>query len=322
MNNKEKYKAAMSGVRHSDEATEKIFEMTVDKRQTKKHTFKRLASAALALAILIGGGFGVNQIVYDRTNPNDTNPGIVESESNPLTVMVAYAGEYKQVSDITADSMNEQQIFYSIHYADIEDKEAVSKAKALFDKDKSTVLDNAQELSNEGYTARGGSGSQGCWSSEKDKETAILYTVRGGGFALNLDDYSNVKSLTFENNSAYGNLVFDCLKTWQALEENVEQNGTGMGIIDGHKFTITGEELMASQDSKMYEGGTKHKVNKGYNLNWEPSDELYNTIGNDLNFDLSQIKDTITFTVEFDDGTVKTASINLFFDSDGYMHFE
>ena len=39
MSNREMYKAAMSGVRHSDEATEKIFEMTVDKRQTKKETF-------------------------------------------------------------------------------------------------------------------------------------------------------------------------------------------------------------------------------------------------------------------------------------------
>lgn len=52
------------------------------------------------------------------------------------------------------------------------------------------------------------------------------------------------------------------------------------------------------------------------------TDDVYQAIGNDLNFDLSQIKDTITFTVNFDDGTVKTASINLFFDSDGYMHFE
>ena len=59
MSNREMYKSAMSGVRHSYEATEKIFEITVDKRQTKKHTFKRLASATLALAILVGGGFGV-----------------------------------------------------------------------------------------------------------------------------------------------------------------------------------------------------------------------------------------------------------------------
>lgn len=72
----------------------------------------------------------------------------------------------------------------------------------------------------------------------------------------------------------------------------------------------------------MYSCGIKHIVNKGYFLNWEMSDELEYAIGKDPYFDLSQIKDTIKFTAEFNDGTVKSASINLYFDSNGYMHFE
>lgn len=52
------------------------------------------------------------------------------------------------------------------------------------------------------------------------------------------------------------------------------------------------------------------------------SDELEYAIGRNPYFDLSQIKDIIKFTVEFNDGTVKSASINLYFDSNGYMHFE
>lgn len=305
MNNREIYKNAMSGVHHSDDAIERIFEMTVDKKVRKNHTIKRLASVALAFAVFVGGGFGTKAIVR------------INKENQPLTVMVAYADEF-----IKAGSKNEQEVFYSIHYADINDKDAVSSAKSLHDKDKYAVLNNAEKLGNKGYTASGGSGLEGCWSSEKNKETAIMYTVRGGSFALSLDDYSNVKSFIVENESIYGYLNFECQKTWNELEKDVENNGTGLGIIEGHKFELTGEELTASQDSKVYEGGTKHKVNKGYNLNWEPSDELYNAIGNDLDFDLSQIKDTITFTVEFNDGTIKTASLKLYFDSDGYMHFE
>lgn len=311
MKNKELYKDIMSNVQPSKRSVERIFDMTVDKKKSPKGLmFKRLASAALALALLVGGGFGANAIVQSQ------------KDSNSLSVMVAYAGEYKSISDIKAGSTNEQSVFYSIHYADIENKEAVKNAKALFDKDQSTVSSQADELGDQGYTASVGTHSESVWSSEKDKETAIIYTVRGGSFALDLDDYSNVKTFTVENSNKLANLVFDCQKSWEALEKDVDNGVTRLGITGGHKFTLTGDELRASQDSKQYEGGTKHIVNKGYWLSWDASGELTNAIGNDLNFDLSQIKDTITFTVEFNDGTVKTASINLYFDSDGYMHFE
>lgn len=311
MNNREKYKAAMSGVHHSDEATEKIFEMTVDKRQTKKHTFKRLASAALALAILIGGGFGVNQIIYDRINPDDTNPGIIESESNPLTVMVAYAGEYKQVSDITAGSMNEQQIFYSIHYADITDDIASTEAERLYESEKAKLEKDMENLSNQGHSAVLQSGKSTV-DSIKGEATVKVYVLSGGAVALNTDDYSNVKNMTISNTSKYGELYFNYVT-------NKEKDGVQQ---IGNKISVSGKELRKSQASKMFECGTSTTVNKGYDLFWGITNDVYQAIGNDLNFDLSQIKDTITFTVEFDDGTVKTASINLFFDSNGYMHFE
>lgn len=317
---RKEYKKTMSGIHPSEQAIERIMDMTNRKRSSKNVFIKKIVSATLAFAILVGSGVGINQFVSNKEPV--TNTPVVQSNINPLSVMVAYAGEYKPISEIKAGSKNEQQIFYSIHYADIENKDDVNKAKALFDKDKNDVLTQVEALGNEGFTASGGSGSGGCWSSEKDKETGILYTVRGGSFALDLDDYSNVKTFTVENSGKYGTLVFDCKKTWNTLEDDVANNGTGLGIMEGNKFSFTGAELKESQDSKTYEGGTKHIVNKGYNLNWEPSDELYNSIGNDLNFDLSQIKDTITFTVEFNDGTVQTAILNLYFDSDGYMHFE
>lgn len=94
-------------------------------------------------------------------------------------------------------------------------------------------------------------------------------------------------------------------------------------IPQDHEFILTGDELRYSYNSRYGEMGLgRHKVCKGYWLTWEISDELVSAISENPDFDLSQIKDTITFTVEFNDGTVKTASLNLYFDSDGYMHFE
>ena len=312
MSNRETYKTAMSGVRHSDDAIERIFNMTVDKKKPNgKQIIKRIASAALALALLVGSGFGVNQIVNDRIKQDDTKPAVVKNESNPLTVMVAYAGEYKQVSDIKAGSMNEQQIFYSIHYADITDEKAVANAERLYESDRTKLENDMDALSNKGHSAVLHSGKSTV-DSTKGEAAAKVYVLSGGAIALNIDDYSNVKNMTAGNISKYGELDFNYVT-------KAKSNGTQQ---IGNKISISGNELRESQESSAYECGTSPAVNKGYELFWSITDDVYKAIGNDLNFDLSQIKDTITFTVEYNDGTVQTASLNLYFDSDGYMHFE
>lgn len=311
MNNRERYKSAMSGVHHSNDAIERIFDMTVDKKSSRKNTFKRLASATLALAILVGSGFGVNQIVNDKIKQDDTKPNIVQSESNPLTVMVAYAGELETPKEfeMKAGSENKQQLFYSLHFADINDEKALAKLEEIFEKDKSTVSSSAQGVSDEGYSTTIIT-SSGAFCDANEKVTVKYHAVKGGSIALSLDDYTDVKSFCVKNNSEYGQLYL-----------NYKVDGKTKSNF-GNNLSISGDDLRNSQDSKIFECGTIHKVNKGYELHWDYTQELYNEIGNNPDFDLTQVKDTITFTVEFNDGTTQSASLNLYFDSNGYMHFE
>lgn len=325
MKNKENIKNTFSNIRPSDECTERIFAMTIDnKKASKDLTFKRLASVALALGILVSGGIGVNQVVSKNNQPIDKDKpsAVIQSDLNPLSVMVAYADDYKPVSEITAGSMNDQQIFYSIHFADINDKASMDNAKKQFEEDYNNVTINADKLGDKGFSAAIGKSSGGIYSSKDEKEVGKFYTVRGGAFALNLDDYTDIKSFTVENESKYGELHMACQTKYDNFDDAFNDALDAIQHKIGNKITLTGQELRNSKNCGMFEGGTIHKVNKGYCLNWNTSYELYDAIGNNLNFDLSQIKDTITFTVEFNDGTVKTASLNLYFDSDGYMHFE
>lgn len=309
MSNKEIYKNAMSGVRHSDDTIERIFDMTVDKKSKKGLTFKKIASVALALAILVGSGVGINQIVSNKEPV--TNTSVAQSNINPLSVMVAYAGEYKQVSDIKAGSMNDQQIFYSIHYADITDENASAEAERLYELDKTKLENDMDALSNQGHSSVLQSGKSTV-NSIKGEATVKVFVLSGGIIALNTDDYSNVKNMTISNTSKYGELYFNYVT-------RKEKDGAQQ---IGNKISISGKELRESQASKGYECGTSPTVNKGYELFWGITDDVYKAIGNDIKFDLSQIKDTITFTVEYNDGTIQTANLNLYFDSDGYMHFE
>lgn len=317
MNNRELYKDAMSGVHHSDDAIERIFDMTVDKKKVNTATlFKRLASGALAFAVLVvGGGFGAHAIIENG------------KANKPLTVMVAYAEDNGKLS---FGSKNDQPLFYGIYLAPYDDPKACEEAKARFGADKTKVLnqlDNKAEDSSGSY----GSGGLQCYNIEQEKETAYCYTLEGGSFELDLEDYTDVKSFKVNNESEYGLLHFEHADPkWYGKVYNDESEIPEEFIeylkehpSEDHEFTLTGDEIRFSQNTGDYNcGRRKYETNKGYFLTWLPSEELGYAIGDNPHFDLSQIKDTITFTLEYNDGTVKTASLNLYFDRDGYMHFE
>lgn len=321
MSNRDIYKDAMSGVRHSDDAVERIFDMTVDKKKlNSKQIFKRIGASALALAILAGGGFGVNQIVSSKVSDSDSKTVSAENYSNPLSVMIVYADEYElpEEFEMSCGNLNKQPVFYSIHCADANDEKAVSQLEELYEKDINEVESTMDKLQGEGYSSTASSGKS-TLNSKSGEINSKMYVVTGGEFALSLDDYSNVKRMTIKNSSEYGQLVVHYVKGDESSKKTVNER---LKSIVGNKVKISGDDLRNSQKSKVFECGTKHKVNKGYSLSWDITTELTEAVGNDFNFDLSQIKDTITFNVEFNDGTVQTVSLNLYFDSDGYMHFE
>lgn len=309
MNNKKKFKGTFSNLFPSDECMEKIFDMTSSNKYSKNQIFRRIVSATLALAVLVGGGYGATQFFND----NDKQTKIVSNvsqNSNPLSVMVAYAGEeYKSLSELKAGNMYEQGLFYSIHFADINDTKALENAEKLYSSDKAKLEKELDALSEQGYSGVI-QGARSVINSVKGEATVRVNILMGSAIALNIDDYSVVKKVTIKNESDYGELYFNYATKSQKNRKE----------IIGNNISVSGKELEISQASKIFECGTKNPINKGYRLFWGVTDNLYKSIGQNLNFDLTQIKDTITFTVEFNDGEIQTARLNLYFDSDGYMH--
>lgn len=320
--NYENYKSTYSQLRPSDESIERALNMTQKREHGFTVSFKRLAAGLLALVLLISGGFGVNY-AFQKNN-----------KANEFGVVVAYAstGDYVKVG-----SENKQKLFYGLYLAPADDKEEADRVEKRWRADYEAIREEFDKLGDEGYSASisGGAGGHPCYNSD-GKEVAMLRSLQAGYFALSLDDYSDVKTFKVENNSKYGYLEFDYLghleKMFEMGTDGYYEEGyepTDQDSLDfygwGHSFEISGDELRRSQQSDTYAGGMKPEieVNKGYRLSWIPSLEFENeVIPADPHFDLSQIQDTITFTVTFNDGTVKTASLDIQFDSDGYMHFE
>ena len=59
---------------------------------------------------------------------------------------------------------------------------------------------------------------------------------------------------------------------------------------------------------------------KRYSVTWFPSDGARKMIEQDPTLKPSQFRDTITFTITYKDGTVKTAQVDISFDDEGYAY--
>ncbi|MDE6386133.1 MAG: hypothetical protein K2L36_08350, partial [Eubacterium sp.] len=165
-------------------------------------------------------------------------------------------------------------------------------------------------------------------------DNGMLRTLNTSNLVLNLNNYSNVKDITIENASKYGELQFSYVteNTGEIFSEteNLTVFTTPLGEEDavyaskyicGNKISVTGEELQFSKNMGLYSMGIgKHEINKGYEFSWDISNALYRELEKDINFDLTKITDTITFTVNYLDGTTESTIVNISFDSDGYMH--
>lgn len=323
MNNKDNYKETFSAFTPSDTAVEKVFELTTDKKKkASNRTFRRIAAAALAFVLIIGGGFGVNSAVSRRN-----------AVSDKLGVMVAMAGEKELIQ---AGQKNEQAVFYGIYVADLNDKQACEDAKNRWNSDKNKQRDMAEKLGSNHITAGVKSGNGEAYNKKLEKYTATMYTLSAGNFVLSLSDYTYVKDITIENTSEYGKIYVEYWNNYYNLSEMDmriysevfdEESGGFYDVKeysfggDDEKIILTKDDLMFSIDNGFGSYDTADgEVKKGYTVSWEPSEYLNCSIGENAAFDLSQIKDTIIFTVNYEDGTSEQASVSLAFDSDGYMH--
>lgn len=300
MNNRETYKTAMSGVRHSDDAIERIFDMTVDKKKTSlKLTYKHLTAAALALVLFIGGGFGINHFT---------------NKSDGLTVLVAYADD----GEIKVGSASSQKIVKGLYFAPADDEKACEKQHQKAIKDYNGYKIDFEELDSEigPYMFTGVGTYDIC--DENGKVIAMLYTSTAGNIVASKTDYTNVKSFTVENESEYALLQFEYAGLSDILENQTENDvdeEIPYAEFINHKFTLTGDELRKSQE----EWG-----HYGYFLEWRSIPEVYYYPVNNISADFkaSDIKDKITFTFENNDGSIETASVIITFDDYGHMHLE
>lgn len=128
-------------------------------------------------------------------------------------------------------------------------------------------------------------------------ENIIFIETMANSIKLDLADKENIKAINVKNSSEWGYVEYYDSK----LIESEQEEGKTTWIPHGNEITITAEQY--HQDS----GG----------FHWRNSYKLDNAIDDNPDIPLSTFKDTITFTVEYNDGSKEIGVIDVVFDDEG-----
>lgn len=299
MNNKENFKGTFSNLSPSDECMEKICNIATENKKVKGFVgYKRLASAMLAFAILVtGSGLGANAVIKNKKS------------NQSFGVIVAYADEQVKIIRGTR-----QKVRNGLYFAPADDEKECEKQYKKAKKDYNEMRKEIEGFDeNEPYQLRGILQTDIC--DENNNVQGKLYSTQSGFFVADVNDFTNVKSMTVENKSPDGFIQLE----WSGLsdllenqkEETVDKDNP-YSLFINHKLTLTGDQLRESQNSF---------GKYAYEVIWVSAYEYFEAYGTNYKKDYkaSDIKDKITFTFEYEDGTKQSTSIDISFDDYGHM---
>ena len=276
------YKNAYNQLYVSNKTIDNLYNITANKKLKSAGISKKVLACAMAFVLVIGGGFGINYSVSDKAS---------------VGIYVANANEVASIKKATP-----QDFTYQVYIAD-DSKEAISK----WQKDKQELLDNAEKLGKDDYTASVRSGSSTA-TNEKSGKEYNFYTLSSGDFTVNVGNIEDVKKLTIENQNKYAELsvaVFD--------------DDMGNWYKDARKVEITGDKLQKSYDSgvcSFSNGKFKKEINFGNGFTWDLT-YLGSYLSETDEIKLGDLNDTVVVTVEYKDGSVIKRGFNIEFDNDG-----
>lgn len=276
------YKNAYNQLYVSNKTIDNLYNITANKKLKSAGISKKVLACAMAFALVIGGGFGINYSVSDKAS---------------VGIYVANANEVASIKKATP-----QDFTYQVYIAD-DSKEAISK----WQKDKQELLDSAEKLGKDDYTASVRSGSSTA-TNEKSGKEYNFYTLSSGDFTVNVGNIEDVKKLTIENQNKYAELsvaVFD--------------DDMGNWYKDARKVEITGDKLQKSYDSgvcSFSNGKFKKEINFGNGFTWDLT-YLGSYLSETDEIKLGDLNDTVIVTVEYKDGSVIKRGFNIEFDNDG-----
>jgi len=281
-----RYKNAFNQIEVSDRAIDNLYDIATKKQRRTNNVAKKIIATATAFVLVIGGGFGINYSISDKKS---------------VGIYVASADEVASIKNA-----NSQDFTYKAYIADDADKQEIM---SKWQKDKQKLMNEAEKLGDDNYSASIRSGSSIATNGNKDYD---FYTLSSGNFTVNTGDIDNVKKLTLENQNKYAELSVMVYN-----DDSTDWN------ICAKKIEISGDRLKKSYDSKVCSfsnGRFKKEINFGNSFTWDLSN-LSSYINETDKIDFNDLNDTIIASVEYKDCSIIKRGFNIEFDKNGVAHF-
>lgn len=302
-------------LRPSDEMAERIYSMTIDKKETKTiPLFKKIMATALAFALFVCGGIGVNIFMNKDNAPiiqNDTTANITTKTTQNRVggIIIAYAQDNHLINSQNLNANVDSTGIFRLMLMDTRKKSQsdIDAFKESAKKYYETLEKKRDALGNDGYGTM-------LRSSACPGENYYLKEIEMGEFILDVDDYSKVENIELTNSNKYLKLVM------QMYTDNTDKYEHTLGdiVFLEKNIDVNGDEMQKSKDSKTFEMGVGEKeINPGCAITYKHSYEFCQMLEQKPDFDLSTLTDTLVFTVNYKDGKKAVTNINVNFNADG-----
>lgn len=260
-------------------------------KKTHSGAWGKIAAGVLALSLVLAIMLGLypSSPTVAQTTDGQTQTSQQNLRQISPFIMVAGAVESENApSEKKTLKLNEEFPFvYKISVMDIRGMSESEKQKEL-KKLSNTFEDTVINSSSSQFES-----AQGCIRG--GFENIIFTEVMCNKIVLDIKDKENLKLINVKNSTEWGYIAYDAPLNFEEAEES------GMLTIPhGKDITITAD-----------------KYNDSNGFLWRNSDKLDNAINDNPDILLSTFKDTITFTVEYIDGTKEVGVIDVTFDDDG-----
>lgn len=250
-----------------------------------------ITAFCLAFAIIFGVGF-ISQPQTPAPQQNTTENTIPQNKTVNAFIMVASAANSESTETATVNKTLElnEEYPYEVYLK-------VRDVRGLSDLETSKIENELDDVFNK-YCAEkkfDTGKAELCVS-----ENIIMTVCTFNEFKLDLEDTENVKSINVKNTSKYGQMAYYANRHFEEVVTN-EGNKINLNWKGGNDVTIDGSSFDFEEGS----------------FYWDHTDEMEKVFGENINTPFSTFNDTITFTVEYKDGSKAIGVVDLVFDDDG-----
>ena len=248
-----------------------------------------ITAFCLAFAIIFGVAFLTPPT--SPTGQTTTNNSGVENVKISPFIIVASAADAESAGAVTENKVLELSEEYPYEmYLKVKD------ARGLSDVEKGELIDVLETDLEKCYT-------ENKWLVRRTEigviENIVFAQNTFNEFKLDLEDTENIKSINVKNTSKYGQMVYNTNKPTFKVPEH--GNFINIGWEHGNNLSANGQDYDFEKSS----------------FYWDHTEEMEKAFNENINTPFSTFNDTITFTVEYNDGSKAIGVVDLVFDDSG-----